>query len=401
MPRQSAAKVIPIMAFVGALGPFSIDAYLPALPEMAADLGAGPGMAQWTIAAYLIGVAVFPLFLAPLSDAFGRKPVMRAGLAGFALASVACAFAWSIEAMLALRLAQAACGGVAMAATRAVLADLYRGDELSRAMSYLMILFTAAPVIAPVVGAQLMVFGGWRAVFWLLAGFGVAAFLVCGLLEETLTAEKRRPYRARRIVRSYADAMTSRAALGHLATTFWSAVFFFAMLSAAPFIYIDHFGASPTAFSLIFAAISAVAFAANYVNARLVMRRGYRAMLRDSARFVGLLALLMAALAATGWGGIAGVVFVMIWLMGAFHVLNASTTAGIMDAMGDQAGAAAASLAFWRFMGGAIGAAGVGMFGSTHPWTFAAMLGLGAAGMLAAWPLVRRAAEAAQKMKSS
>lgn len=390
MSQKNHVRLIAALAFIGMMGPMSIDAYLPAMPAMAEGLSASIGAVQWTIAVYLIGIALFPLVFAPLSDAHGRRVVLRVGLLLYAAASLGCAFAPSIEALIALRVLQATCGGTVMVVTRATLADRFRGDELSRAISYLMILFTAAPVFAPAIGAQILEFAGWRAVFGLLTAFGVVAFLVTLTLEETLPPERRRPYRPRDIAATYSAAMTSRAALGYLVVTSFSAVTFFAMLSSSAFIYIEHFGVSPVTFSVIFGGISATALIGNFINARLVMRRGYPAMLRGASFTVLALAAVMAVLAATNLGGLWGVLGVMVCLMICFHILNASVTAGIMDVLGEKAGAAAAALAFWRFLGGALGAAGVGAFGDTHPWTFALMLGVGAVGMVAGLPLTRR-----------
>lgn len=376
-----ALRLIAILAFIGALGPFAIDTYLPALPEMAAVLPATPAQMKWTVSAYLLGMAIFPLFLSPLSDAFGRLPVLYATLGGFALISAACAMAGDIESFGALRLAQAAVGGTAMTATRAIMSDMYRGDALSRATSILMLIFTTAPVVAPLWGAWMLVIGDWSWIFWSLAIFGVAAGLLALGLPETLSPERRRPYRPSRMIQNYMAILGDPAAKRYLAYSFFSSFMFFAMLAGAPFIFIDHFGASATMFSILFALISGAAFLANMLNARLVMRRGFPRMLADTTLVLTVLAVAYAVITVTGFGGMWGVFAIFVWLMGCYHVASANSTAGMMTGMGHQAGSAAAILAMARFMGGAFGAWLIGAIGTSHPWSYAVILGVAAIGM--------------------
>lgn len=373
-----ALRLIAIIAFIGALGPFAIDTYLPALPNMAAALPATASQMQWTVSAYLLGMAIFPMVLSPLSDAVGRLPVLTWSLIGFGLVSAACALAPNIESFMALRLLQAAVGGTAMTATRAIMSDMYRGNALSRATSVLMLMFTIAPVVAPIWGGWMLVIGDWSWIFWSLAVFAVISIILSRLLPETLATVARRPYRPRAVVAGYMEISRSRPALRYLAASFATSFMFFAMLVSSPFIFIEHYGVSATGFSWLFAGISAIAFVANFMNARLVMRRGYPVMLRDAITLCSALAVVMGLVAATGFGGLWGVFGVMLWLMGAFHVISANTTAGMMTAMAHRGGSAAAVLALWRFLGGAMGAALVGAFGSTHPWTFAVVLGISA-----------------------
>ena len=382
-------KIIVILASIGSLGPFAIDTYLPALPGMVEGLGTTTGMIQWTLAAYLIGIAVFPLFLAPFSDALGRKPTLYWALFAFVVISALCAFAPNIEMLIALRLAQAAAGGTVMTVARAVLADLYRGDTLSRAMSYLMLVFTTAPIIAPLIGGVVLEFGGWRWVFGFLSLIALVIMSATLALPETVPESARRKFSVSEAAQGYLHIARSRRARGYLFLTFASSLFFFAMLSGAPFIFIDHFDVTPLQFSYFFAGISAAALLGNFLNMRLVLRRGYARMLRDCAYGVTVLAIAMAAVAMTGVAGVWGVFGVMLWLMAAYHISAANSTAGLMDQLGQQAGGASAVLALFRFIGGAIGSGLIGVLGDSHPWTFAVVLGISAAGMLLSLRLVR------------
>ena len=201
-------------------------------------------------------------------------------------------------------------------------------------------------------------------------------------MPESVPESARRRFSAAEAARGYLHIARSAKARGYLMLTFTSSLFFFAMLSGAPFIFIDYFGVSSLGFSYFFAGISGAALIGNFLNMRLVLRRGYPRMLRDCVHGVTALSIAMAGVAATGVGGVWGVFGVMIWLMAAYHVLAANTTAGLMDQLGQQAGGASAVLALFRFTGGAIGSGLIGAFGDSHPWTFAVMLGLSSVGML-------------------
>jgi DHA1 family bicyclomycin/chloramphenicol resistance-like MFS transporter len=370
--------ILIILGLISALGPFSIDMYLPAMPQMATALNASPAMLQLTITGYLIGVAIGPLALAPLADAKGRKPVMGALLAFYGLASAACAMAQSAEVLVALRVAQAVAGGAAMAVSRAMLADMYQGDALSRASSILMSVFTIAPVVAPLFGAWLLEFGSWRWIFWALVGVAAVSIGLLQILPETLPREKRNSYSVRAIIGGYRDIMANPGGRRYLASTFSFAFMFFAMLSASPFIFIEHFGVSPGEFAIFFASISGAAIVANVLNARLVFRVGYDRMLRIATWGLLILALVMGVVSVTGLGGIWGIFAVMLWLMGIFHISISNTMAGIMQTVGRGAGAASAALAFCRFVGGALGSFAVGAFNTSAPWPFAIVIAVAA-----------------------
>ncbi len=370
------------LALIGALAPFSIDTYLPAMPEMAAALGTTDAALKLTISGFLLGTAVFPLFIAPLGDTIGRRAILTWMLAAFVVISAACALVQNVETLIALRFFQAGAAGVAMVMTRAILADLFRGDALSRATSVVMILFSTAPIVAPLLGAGILQFGSWRWVFGFLSGAGIFALLFGRTISETLQPSQRKPYNMRAILKGYLEILREPFARNQIMIGSWFSFQFFAMLASAPFIFIDHFGMDPVAFSVMFASIAISAYLGNFINAVLVTRVGYPNMLRGAIWMTVLTAVLMLIFSFGEIGGRWAIYGAMLLTMGTYHIAISATTAGVMDSQGHRAGAAGAVIAFMRFSMGALGAALTGMFGTTHPWTYAVVVALAAGAML-------------------
>ncbi|MFV0474449.1 MAG: Bcr/CflA family efflux MFS transporter, partial [Pikeienuella sp.] len=386
-PAEAGAfRFIAILAAVSALGPFSIDMYLPAMPAMAEALDASSSLLQLTVTGYLTGVAVGPLVLGPLADAWGRLRAQTLFLLLYAALSLACALAPSAEALILFRIAQAVAAGAAMTSTRAMLSDVFEGDALSRATSLMMMIFTMGPVLAPLIGAGLLGLVGWRGIFGALVVFSLIACLLMRRLPETLPPDRRRPYAARAVIAEYLAIMRHPAARRYLASTFCFAFWFFALLAASPFIFIRHFGMSPQGFGWLFALISTAALIGNILNARIVFRFGYERMLSGATFALGLLGVVTLAVALSGIGGLWGIFAVMLGLMAVFHVSTANTLAGMMGIAGPRAGAAAAvsgassfctasSVASTGICGASGAAAGEGAATGTE-----AVVGAGAAG---------------------
>src|SRR5690242_1246619 len=183
-----------LLALLSSFTPLSIDMYLPALPVIAVDLRASAGDIQLTLSAFLLAFGFGQIFYGPAGDRFGRRPVILTGLAAYVLASLGCAFAAEAGQLVVLRLLQglAACGGVVLA--RTMVRDLAEKDQAARAMSLMHACSSIAPMLAPLIGGQVLWFWGWRAIFWVLAGIGVLAWSLAFIrLPETLRPEYRQP----------------------------------------------------------------------------------------------------------------------------------------------------------------------------------------------------------------
>lgn len=228
-----------LLASLSALGPFSIDAYLPSFRDIAGHFAASPLLVQQTITAYLLPFGAMTLFHGALSDSFGRRRVTLLMVAIFVLASAGCMCAWSIESLIAFRVIQGLSAGGGMIIGRAMVRDLFDGVEAQRLMSQIAVVFAIAPALGPIIGGWLQVAIGWRAVFGFLVVFSTLVWLACWkALPETLPMEKRHPLHPVTLLQGYWSALSSGrfVLLAVTLTLSFSAVFVY-IVSAPAFIF--------------------------------------------------------------------------------------------------------------------------------------------------------------------
>jgi len=266
-------KYIIILGALSALGPFTIDLYLPAFPTVAADLNASDAAIQITLTATLIGFALGQLVVGPLADAFGRRRPLIIATAVHVIASFAVAFAPTVELVTVGRVFQgigaAGSGVVAMAIVR----DLFSGQRLIRMLSRLALVWGLAPVLAPVLGSQLLRLVEWRGIFIFLAGYGIVMTVVSAfVMIETLPAERRGVFSSKAVARRYKHLVRDGAFVG--ATLLGSMIFtaLFSYLSSSSFVLQDIFGLSAQEYGIAFGANSLGLVAATQISARLMRR---------------------------------------------------------------------------------------------------------------------------------
>ena len=296
MPR-SIARLALLLGLITAVGPFAIDIYLPALPTLGTSLGASPAAVQMSLTVFFMIVGVCQLFYGPISDVFGRKPPIYAGLVIFAVGSVGCALAPSIEVLIGFRALQAfgACAG--MVIPRAIVRDLYTGHEAARLMALLMLVMSVSPILAPLAGSLVISLWSWREVFAVLAVVAVACLVMTILqLPETHPAERRMNKTLGTAFGSYGALLRDPVFTGLSVVSGFGLATFFVFIGSAPFVYIEHYGLTPTQFSLGFALNAASFFAMSQLTARLNARFGLAPLIRWSVVAV---AAIMALLAAT------------------------------------------------------------------------------------------------------
>lgn len=252
-PRPIPVRLAALLAALAAIGPFAVDTYLPAFPQIRAELGATPLEVQQTLTVFMAMLALMVLWHGALADRFGRRRVLLAATAVFALASLLCALAPTIEWLWAGRALQGMSGGAGMVVGRAVIRDLHDGAQAQRLMARVMMIFGLAPAVAPLLGAALLALAGWRAIFLFLAAFGAGlAWLTWRYLPETLDPGARQALHPASLLRGYASV------LGHPAFLLLAVVSavnfngFFIYLMSAPVFVLEHLQLSETGFAWLF-----------------------------------------------------------------------------------------------------------------------------------------------------
>lgn len=242
-----------ILGFLAAMGPLCTDFYLPALPDMAAELGSAPSQMQLSITACLLGLSLGQIVLGPLSDARGRKLPLLVSLAVFIVASFLCAEASSVTELIALRFIQGLAGSGGVVLSRAVACDLFRGTELTKFFSLLMLINGVAPIFGPVIGGQILRFSSWSGIFFFLSFCGVAQFsLVLFGCPETLPPEKRIQGGMGQSVRAMLRLFGNRVFLAYMLIQGFVMAGFFGYISASPFVLQNIYGLSAQQYALCF-----------------------------------------------------------------------------------------------------------------------------------------------------
>jgi DHA1 family bicyclomycin/chloramphenicol resistance-like MFS transporter len=359
--QRTRTPSILLLGAVTALPALSIDAYLPALPSLARDLGTTPAAAQLTLTAVLLGIALGQLIGGPLSDRFGRRIPLLAGLATFVVAAGLCAVAPNLPALVALRLLMGLGGGAAVVVARAVVRDRADGARAARMFARLMLVMGVVPVLAPVLGAQLLRVTTWRGVFAGLVVLGVVlGAVVVRRLPETL--EEPATGGPLDTLRAFGGVLRDRAFVGYALAAALTSGALFAYVSASPFVLEDVYGLSPAAFSVVFAMNAAALISASQLSARLVGRTGPRRLL-----LVGLgvaatagIWLLLVALTDSPLPLLLGGLFAM---MASFGFISPNATALALQEHGAQAGTASALIGLGQFVTGAVAAPLTGIVG--------------------------------------
>jgi DHA1 family bicyclomycin/chloramphenicol resistance-like MFS transporter len=243
--------------------------YLPSFPSLAQALGATAGSVQLTLSAYLVGLALGQTVYGPLADRLGRRRPLLAGLALYTAASVGCALAPRIELLVALRFAQAVGGAACLVIPRAIVRDRFDPQASARVYSHLMLVVGVAPILAPLVGGQILRVAGWRGIFGVLAGFGLAGIVLTAL---ALPERAPRPAASRAGLRDYVRLLTDRRFVGFAACGGLAMAGMFAYISASPFVLIELYGVPAQAFGWIFGGNAAALIAASQLNGLLLLR---------------------------------------------------------------------------------------------------------------------------------
>ncbi len=384
-----------MLGVLSAFAPFSMDMYLPSLPALTADLQTVPATAQLTLSACLLGLALGQPLAGPLSDALGRRRPLMAGLALYIVASLLCAVAPSVEVLVVCRFVQGAAGATGIVIARAIVRDRHTGVAAAQFFTNLMLVSGLAPMVAPLLGGQLLRLTSWRGVF--LALMTIGALLLLGVvtsLRETLPAAQRRTAGLTDTRAAFGRLLRDPRFLGYALPSGLTSAAMFAYISGSPFVLQEIFGVSPQAFSLIFAANAFGLWLAAQVSGRLVRRVGPAALMRFGVgmSLLGGLGLLGAVVTGAGLAGMLPALWVVVASVGL--VMPNATALALMDYPRD-AGSASGILGVMQYSFGAAAAPLVGIAGTQSALPMAtviALFGLLATG--ACWALASRGGSA-------
>ncbi|HYO40268.1 MAG TPA: multidrug effflux MFS transporter [Nocardioidaceae bacterium] len=377
-PRQYAEPVAPtkpwrVVLLLGsliALGPLSIDLYLPALPQLTDDLSASPSSVQLTLTGILVGLGLGQLVIGPLTDIYGRRRPLLVGIAVNVLTSVLCAVAPTIVVLDILRVVQGIGAAAASVVAMAVVRDLFTGRAAAGVISRLVMVMGLAPVLAPSLGSAVLTVGSWRTVFLVLAGLGVLiGALAAFALGETLPPERRAAPGLRTTLRGYGVLLRDPSLVGFMLIASLTMAAVFAYVSGASFVLQDGFGLDERTFGILFSVGAVGLIAASQVNVVLLRRFGPGSILSAALTAAAVAGVVLLANAVTGTGGLLGIL-VPVWVIMAMVALcGPNATALALADHGERAGAAAALLGAAQFTVGAVVAplTGLGEAGSAVP----------------------------------
>jgi DHA1 family bicyclomycin/chloramphenicol resistance-like MFS transporter len=364
-----------ILGALTGMGPLAIDMYLPALPTIARDLQASTSSVQISLAVYFIGIACGQAFYGPLSDRWGRKRALYFGLVLFSLSSVGCALARDVGGLIALRFLQALGGCAPLVVPRAIVRDYFDQRGSARMLSVLMLVVGLAPMLAPLIGGQLLVRMGWQSIFWVLAGYGVFWLVIVALfLPESLPGARRRRQRATDVLATYLGLLRDRSYTGYVLTGALIFAGLLAYISGSPFVFIELFHVPPEQYGIFFGVNAIGIVIASQINRWLVSRYDAHDVIKWVLPISITAGVVLLADASTGWGGFAGILVPLFFYIASHGFIMPNSTALAMAPHGTVAGSASALLGTLQFVLGASAGALVGALGNGTAIPLAAVI---------------------------
>ncbi|MBO1627716.1 multidrug effflux MFS transporter [Bacillus arachidis] len=356
--------MILVLGTLTAIGPLSIDMYLPSLPKLTDDLQTNASLAQLTLTACLLGLSVGQLFVGSISDIYGRRKPLIIALIMYVASSLLCAVAPSIWSLVLLRFLQGASGSAGIVISRAMVRDMYSGSEMTKFFSLLMLVNGAAPILAPIIGGQLLQFTSWRGVFIVLGAISIFMLVSATfVLRETLPLEERETGGLVGTLATYRNLLKDRLFMGYALSQGLVSAAMFAYISGSPFVLQNIYGASPQEFSVFFAINGIGIIIASQITGRLAGKLSEKALFVAGIGMAaaGGISLLLTIVLGIGLIGVLCSLFLVVSSVGVV------STTGFSLAMKNQkqaAGTASALLGLLQFISGALVAPLVGIGGS-------------------------------------
>ncbi|OZI32369.1 Bcr/CflA family drug resistance efflux transporter [Bordetella genomosp. 10] len=363
------------MGALTAIGPFSIDLYLPAFPAIAAGLNVSQGDVERTMAAYLIGLAGAQIFYGPLADRYGRKPPLLVGLSIYVVASLGCALSTSIAGLTLWRAVQALGSAAGIVIPRAVIRDHYETQEAARAMSLLLLIMGLAPILAPLIGGQLLLITGWRGVFGMMLATGVILMAAILLnMRESLAPERVIPLHWRIIAGNYRALAVHRGFMAHSLAGGFGQAGMFAYIVGSPRVFIDIYHVDPQHYGLLFGLNAAGLIIGSQVSARLLRRLAPATLQRRALRSLALASLAALLITLAGWMTLPLLMACLIGYMSSQGFVNPNSAALALSEQRKRLGAASALMGTLQLSCGALAGLCVSLWQSDTPLPLTAVL---------------------------
>jgi DHA1 family bicyclomycin/chloramphenicol resistance-like MFS transporter len=382
-PEKTLQTIVLILGSITALGPFSIDMYLPGFPKMAVDLHVSTKDVGLSLTSFFIGISVGQLIYGPLIDRYGRKILIMIGLSLYVAASIGCAFAPSLNWLIFLRLIQALGGCVGMVASRAIVRDVFPVADTARVFSVLMLVMGVAPIIAPTVGGWVVATWGWRMIFFILAGMSlVMLFFVWFRLPESKGPDKTISLRLQEIIAGYIEVLGNKYFLTYTFAGSLAMAAMFAYISGSPFVFMKLYDFTESQYGWVFGANACGLILGSQFN-RLALRRW------NPSQIAGLTSLIQGLACSLLFIGsilpilpVEGVLVLLFTCMTCLGFTGPNTTALALQSFTHNAGSASALMGALQMITGAVVSAFVSYF---HNETILPMVSLMAVCALGGW----------------
>jgi DHA1 family bicyclomycin/chloramphenicol resistance-like MFS transporter len=383
MHSKDLKNIIPswliLMGLLSALGPLAIDMYLPAFPSMVQDLGTTQGQVERTLASYLLGLAAAQLFYGPFADRFGRKKPLIMGLIIFTAASVGCALASDIEHLIWWRIAQAFGGAAGMVIPRAVIRDNYETRDAAKALSLLILILGVTPILAPILGGQMLIVGSWRGIFGIMALAGLLLTIaVVRTMRETLLPKHAVPLRFSTIGRNYWGLLCDKQFMSYSLAGGFGTAGLFTYIAGSPRVFMDIYQVDPKYFGVLFGINAAALILTSQISARLLNRYAPERILRQAQTGIVVMSLLGLALTLMGWLNLTLLMVCLMGFMGSQGFIGPNAAALALSRQGKRLGVASALMGTLQMLCGALAGVTISVWQSDTPLPLTGVLAISA-----------------------
>ena len=363
------------MGLLSALGPLAIDMYLPAFPAMVHSLNTTQGQVELTLASYLLGLAAAQMFYGPFADRFGRKKPLLMGLVIFIVASVGCSLANDIDHLIWWRIAQAFGGAAGMVIPRAVIRDNFETRDAAKALSLLILILGVTPILAPILGGQMLIFSSWRSIFGFMAFVGVLLLIaVARTMRETLPPENAIPLRLGIIGRNYWGLLRDKKFLCYSLAGGFGSAGLFTYIAGSPRVFIDIYHVDPKYFGVLFGLNAAALIFTSQVSARLLNRHAPETILKKAQIGIVCMSLLGLFFTLAGWLTLPLLMVCLMGFMASQGFVNPNAAALALAHQGKRLGVASALMGTLQMLCGALAGTTISVWQSSTPLPLTGML---------------------------